>query len=116
METLKTDNFEILNWWNIIYIILKNELLLYYYYLLFKFVLLIDVKEVMPHFPTVPADLAADGRLLLSRKSLSNCILHDVILLFNFLLYDLAKLLDDIFLIEYPKIIRTYIFHLKKSI
>lgn len=36
------------------------------------FVLLIDVKDVIPHFPTVPADLAAEGRLLFSLKSLSN--------------------------------------------
>lgn len=44
-------------------------------------VLLMDVKDVIPHLPTVPADLAADGRLLFSRKSLSNCILPAVTLL-----------------------------------
>ena len=41
-------------------------------YLPLILVLRMEVKEVIPHFPTVPADLAADGRLLFSRKSLSN--------------------------------------------
>lgn len=40
-----------------------------------ELVLRMEVKDVIPHFPTVPADLAADGRLLFSLKSLSNCIL-----------------------------------------
>lgn len=33
---------------------------------------LIEVNEVMPHFPTVAADLAAEGRLLFSLNKLSN--------------------------------------------
>lgn len=48
-----------------------------------------DVNDVMPHFPTVPADLAADGRLLCSLNSLSNCILAGVTLL-TLRLYDLV--------------------------
>lgn len=32
----------------------------------------IEVKEVTPHFPTVAADLAADGRLVFSLKRFSN--------------------------------------------
>lgn len=31
----------------------------------------IDVNEVIPHFPTVAADLAADGLLLFSLNKLS---------------------------------------------
>lgn len=31
----------------------------------------VDVKEVMPHLPTVAADRAADGRLLFSLNKLS---------------------------------------------
>jgi len=53
------------------------------------FVLLIDVKDVIPHLPTVPADLAAEGRLLFSRKSLSNWMLPGVTLL-TLRLYDLV--------------------------
>ncbi len=41
-----------------------------------KFELLIEVNEVMPHFPIVPADLAAVGLLLFSNKNLSNWMLE----------------------------------------
>lgn len=34
--------------------------------------LLIDVNEVTPHFPTVPADFAAVGPVVLSQNNLSN--------------------------------------------
>lgn len=34
-----------------------------------------DVKDVIPHFPTVPVDLAAVGLLVLALAALSNCIL-----------------------------------------
>lgn len=32
----------------------------------------IEVKDVTPHFPTVAADLAADGRLVFSLNKFSN--------------------------------------------
>jgi len=36
-----------------------------------KLVLLIEVKEVTPHLPTVPEDLAAVGLLVFSHSNLS---------------------------------------------
>ena len=60
-------------------------------------VLRIEVNEVIPHFPTVPADLAADGLLLFSLNNLSNCMLPGVTL-FTLRLYDLVQLRDVIFL------------------
>ncbi|KAF5289500.1 hypothetical protein FQA39_LY15055 [Lamprigera yunnana] len=37
------------------------------------FIVRMDVNDVTPHFPIVPVDLAAEGQLLFSFKSLSNC-------------------------------------------
>lgn len=37
--------------------------------------LLMEVKEVMPHLPRVPADFAAEGLLLFSQNKVSNWML-----------------------------------------
>lgn len=64
-----------------------------------------DVQEITPHFPTVAADWAAEGRFLFSFKYLSNWILACGTLL-TFLLYTL----------EYPRDIVSYVMNLLKSL